>query len=160
MPTNHSTFTFLLTPASDCSRKRQCGRYRAHFYSHTSSTRRSFEPLSETNGINTGGRPPFVSWRRNSKFELDSTSTDSSTEGRTPEFLEIDVYVLTWITQGIYTILRDESANRQDFIFFVDRLATFLMEKAMEQLPYCSKTITTPVDVTTTGMELDAKVGY
>lgn len=64
------------------------------------------------------------------------------------------------ITQGIYTILRDESATRQDFIFFVDRLATFLMEKAMEQLPYRPKTITTPVDATTTGKELDAKVRY
>ncbi|KIM80473.1 hypothetical protein PILCRDRAFT_9652 [Piloderma croceum F 1598] len=59
--------------------------------------------------------------------------------------------------KGIYTILRDESATRQDFIFFVDRLATFLMEKAMEQLPYRPKTVTTPVDATTTGKELDAK---
>jgi hypothetical protein len=33
------------------------------------------------------------------------------------------------------------------------------MEKAMEQLPYHSKTITTPVGVTMTGKELDAKVG-
>jgi uridine kinase len=64
------------------------------------------------------------------------------------------------ITQGIYTILRDESATRQDFIFFVDRLATFLMEKAMEQLPYRPKMITTPVHATTTGKELDAKVRY
>lgn len=62
--------------------------------------------------------------------------------------------------QGIYTILRDQSASRQDFIFFVDRLATFLMEKATEQLPYRSKTITTPVGVTATGKVLDAKVRY
>lgn len=62
--------------------------------------------------------------------------------------------------QGIYTKLRDESTERRDFIFFVDRLATILVEKAMEQLPYRPKTITTPVGEQTTGKELDAKVGY
>jgi uridine kinase len=34
------------------------------------------------------------------------------------------------------------------------------MEKATEQLPYRSKTITTPVGVTTIGKELDTKVIY
>jgi uracil phosphoribosyltransferase len=60
--------------------------------------------------------------------------------------------------KGIYTFLRDVKSNRQDFIFFVDRLATFLIEKAMEHLPYRPKTITTPVDVDCTGKELDVKV--
>jgi uridine kinase len=59
--------------------------------------------------------------------------------------------------KGIYTILRDGTSNRQDFIFFVDRLATFLIEKAMEHLPHRSKTITTPVEVDCTGKELDVK---
>ncbi|KAJ8588445.1 P-loop containing nucleoside triphosphate hydrolase protein [Rhizopogon salebrosus TDB-379] len=59
--------------------------------------------------------------------------------------------------KGIYTFLRDVKSNRQDFIFFVDRLATFLIEKAMEHLPYRPKTITTPVDVDCTGKELDVK---
>lgn len=61
-------------------------------------------------------------------------------------------------TQGIYTILRNKLTNRRDFIFFIDRLATFLLENAMEQLPYRSKAITTPVGKKIIGKELDAKV--
>lgn len=34
----------------------------------------------------------------------------------------------------------------------------FLMEKAMEQLPYRSKTVTTPIGADALGKELDAKV--
>ncbi|EIN04896.1 armadillo/beta-catenin/plakoglobin [Punctularia strigosozonata HHB-11173 SS5] len=49
--------------------------------------------------------------------------------------------------KGIYTILRDRTTSRQDFIFFVDRLATYLVEKAMEYLPHKPKTVTTPVEV-------------
>ncbi|KAH7884328.1 uracil phosphoribosyltransferase-domain-containing protein [Phlebopus sp. FC_14] len=57
--------------------------------------------------------------------------------------------------QGIYTILRDEQTSRQDFIFFVDRLATFLIEKAMELLPYKPKVVVTPTDAECCGKELD-----
>lgn len=59
--------------------------------------------------------------------------------------------------KGIYTVLRDVTSNRQDFIFFVDRLATFLIEKSMEHLPHRPKTVTTPVGVDCTGKELDVK---
>lgn len=60
--------------------------------------------------------------------------------------------------QGIYTLLRDATTKRQDFIFFVDRLATFLMEKAMEQLPYRTKNVETPVGETSAGKVLDTEV--
>ncbi|KAF7976967.1 hypothetical protein HWV62_5037 [Athelia sp. TMB] len=59
--------------------------------------------------------------------------------------------------KGIYTIIRDQTTNKQDFIFFVDRLAMFLVEKAMEQLPYRAKTITTPIGAEAVGKELDTK---
>ena len=55
-------------------------------------------------------------------------------------------------------MLRDETTPRKDFIFFVDRLATFLVEKAMELLPYKDKTIITPTGAETSGKELDVKV--
>lgn len=60
--------------------------------------------------------------------------------------------------QGIYTILRDETTPRQDFIFFVDRLATFLVEKAMELLPHKDKLVITPTGAKASGKELDVKV--
>jgi len=62
--------------------------------------------------------------------------------------------------KGIYTILRDDKTTRQDFIFFVDRLSTFLIEKAMEHLPYRPKAITTPTNAEYAGKELDVKVRW
>ncbi|KIP07670.1 hypothetical protein PHLGIDRAFT_29945 [Phlebiopsis gigantea 11061_1 CR5-6] len=60
--------------------------------------------------------------------------------------------------QGIITMLRDMRTSREDFIFFVDRLATYLIERAMEHLPHKPKTVVTPVGVEYHGQELDAHV--
>ena len=62
------------------------------------------------------------------------------------------------LTQGIYTILRDDKTSRQDFIFFVDRLATLLIEKAMDFLPHRPKVVVTPTDTQCCGKELDIQV--
>lgn len=56
------------------------------------------------------------------------------------------------------TVLRDRSTSREDFIFFVDRLATYLIEKAMEHLPHKPRSVITPIDVEYQGQELDANV--
>ena len=56
------------------------------------------------------------------------------------------------------TIIRDVNCSRQDFIFFVDRLATLLVEKALEVLPYSSRTVITPVGVEYHGKQSDAVV--
>lgn len=60
--------------------------------------------------------------------------------------------------KGIMTVLRDRSTSREDFIFFVDRLATYLIEKAMEHLPHKPRSVITPIDVEYQGQELDANV--
>ncbi|KAI0784247.1 armadillo/beta-catenin/plakoglobin [Abortiporus biennis] len=59
--------------------------------------------------------------------------------------------------KGIMTVLRNKETPRSDFIFFTDRLATFLVEKSLEHLPYRSKSIMTPVGVNYVGKELAAK---
>lgn len=64
------------------------------------------------------------------------------------------------ISKGIFTILRCTSTSRQDFVFFVDRLSTILVEHALALLPYVPKTVTTPVGVESHGQKLDAKVGF
>lgn len=56
------------------------------------------------------------------------------------------------------TVLRDRTTPREDFIFFVDRLATYLIEKAMEHLPHRTRTVVTPIDLEYHGLELDADV--
>jgi uridine kinase len=56
------------------------------------------------------------------------------------------------------TILRNKDTNREDFIFFIDRLATLVVEKATEHLPYTSRTVITPLDVPSHGKKLDTAV--
>ncbi|KAI0710271.1 armadillo/beta-catenin/plakoglobin [Earliella scabrosa] len=70
------------------------------------------------------------------------------------QFPNLTVLPQTPQLQGIYTIMRDRTTSREDFIFFTDRLSTFLSEKAMEFLPYQTKTVTTPVSATYAGKQL------
>ncbi|THH33197.1 hypothetical protein EUX98_g984 [Antrodiella citrinella] len=81
------------------------------------------------------------------------SSTPSSDDGEVCNHLI--VLPQTPQLKGIYTILRDKETPRSDFIFFADRLATFISEKALEHLPYRPKTITTPIDLEYKGKELD-----
>lgn len=62
------------------------------------------------------------------------------------------------LRQGIFTILRDKKCSRQDFVFFVDRLSTLLVEYALQHLPYVPKTVVTPVGIEAPGKQLDANV--
>lgn len=62
------------------------------------------------------------------------------------------------IPQGIYTLLRDKDTPREDFIFFVDRLSTFLAEKALALLPFRPKSVVTPTGAEYHGKELAAPV--
>ncbi|KDQ56971.1 hypothetical protein JAAARDRAFT_58450 [Jaapia argillacea MUCL 33604] len=58
--------------------------------------------------------------------------------------------------KGIYTILRDKTTPKQDFIFFLERLSTLVIGDAMAQLPYRDKIVVTPVGEDYAGKELDA----
>jgi uridine kinase len=64
------------------------------------------------------------------------------------------------LAQGIYTVLRDRTSSRQDFIFFTDRLATLLVERAMEKLPYREVTLETPIGVQTKGKAIDVEACF
>ncbi|EED79844.1 predicted protein [Postia placenta Mad-698-R] len=75
----------------------------------------------------------------------------------TKEYLNLTLLPQTPQLKGMFTILRDNSTRRGDFIFFVDRLSTLLVEKAMELLPYRQKTVVTPCEVAYHGKELDAE---
>ncbi|KAG8707295.1 Uridine kinase, partial [Ceratobasidium sp. 395] len=54
---------------------------------------------------------------------------------------------------GIYTILRDKETPREDFIFYADRLATLICEKAMEVLPFRNITVLTPTGAIANGKD-------
>ena len=59
------------------------------------------------------------------------------------------------VQQGIYTTLRDKTSKRQEFIFNIDRLATYLIEKALGFIPVGEKTVTTPVGVDYSGRSIN-----
>ncbi|THV07396.1 armadillo/beta-catenin/plakoglobin [Dendrothele bispora CBS 962.96] len=71
--------------------------------------------------------------------------------------LKLEILPPTPQVQGILTLLRSTDTPRQDLIFFFDRLATLLVENAMQFLPYCPHTVTTPVGVKTVGQKLNTK---
>ena len=75
-------------------------------------------------------------------------------------FLYIDFPKLMCNLQGIMTILRDRTTSREDFIFFTDRLATLLVEKAMELLPHVVQEVITPVEAKYVGKKLEVNVSY
>jgi uridine kinase len=68
------------------------------------------------------------------------------------------IRVTSLSAQGIFTILRSNTCKLQDFIFFVDRLSTLLMEYALQYLPYGPKTVITPTEAAFTGKVMTAKV--
>ncbi|KAH9002911.1 armadillo/beta-catenin/plakoglobin [Lactarius hatsudake] len=79
-----------------------------------------------------------------------------------PRELTIEELGLTVLEQtpqlkGIYTVLRDRTSTRQDFIFFTDRLATLLVERAMEKLPYREVAVETPVGEQCMGKAIDVE---
>ncbi|KZT29873.1 armadillo/beta-catenin/plakoglobin [Neolentinus lepideus HHB14362 ss-1] len=97
-------------------------------------------------------RPKIVS-RRPTGLPLPVELWSNSSE-QTPS--NLIVLPQTPQLKGIYTILRDEATAKQDFIFFVDRLATLLIEAAVELLPFRPRSIETPCGVEAPGKELDA----
>ena len=72
--------------------------------------------------------------------------------------MESAFYLINYLSfQGIFTILRDKTTSRQDFVFFTDRLSTLLVEYALELLPHAPKTVVTPVGVESHGQRIDAQ---
>ncbi|KAG9047342.1 Uridine kinase [Tulasnella sp. UAMH 9824] len=58
--------------------------------------------------------------------------------------------------KGVLTMLRDKDTARGDFIFQTDRLATIVIEKAMELIPFKPVSVETPVGVVAEGKVIAA----
>ncbi|KDR76262.1 hypothetical protein GALMADRAFT_247565 [Galerina marginata CBS 339.88] len=86
-----------------------------------------------------------------------SSQSGASTPEARLEDLDLTILPQTPQVQGIFSILRDRTSSRQDFIFFTDRLSTLLVEHALQHLPYTPRTVMTPVGVEAHGKKLDAQ---
>jgi uridine kinase len=62
--------------------------------------------------------------------------------------------------RGIYTLLRDRTCSKEDFIFYCDRLSTLLVERAMNKLPYRLCEVFTATEEKTTGQQQAAQVQF
>eukprot|EP01128_Nolandella_sp_AFSM9_P004704 TRINITY_DN2152_c0_g1_i2.p1 TRINITY_DN2152_c0_g1~~TRINITY_DN2152_c0_g1_i2.p1 ORF type:complete len:504 (-),score=73.81 TRINITY_DN2152_c0_g1_i2:553-2064(-) len=58
----------------------------------------------------------------------------------------------------ITTILRDKNTNRDDFIFYADRVSRLVVESALNLLPADAVTVTTPTEAKYTGLSFDTTV--
>ncbi|EAU85440.1 uridine/cytidine kinase [Coprinopsis cinerea okayama7 len=85
------------------------------------------------------------------------SKSGASTPESTIEDLDLHIMPQTRQIEGIFTILRDKDSSRQDFVFFADRLATLLVEHALQFLPYTPKTVVTPVGAEYDGQKQAAK---
>lgn len=55
--------------------------------------------------------------------------------------------------RGMNTIIHDIDTSNADFIFYFNRFCTLLIEKAMDNIPFASTTITTPLNMQYAGLK-------
>lgn len=72
--------------------------------------------------------------------------------------LTVLVDILPHQTRGLLTIIRDQTTDRNKFVFYSDRLIRLLVEWALEFLPVSPKGVETPLDVTYDGVGFDGKI--
>jgi uridine kinase len=60
--------------------------------------------------------------------------------------------------RGMNTIINNPHTNEVNFIFYLDRMATLLIERAFDNLPFQAKTVTTPLDLEYKGLAVSRKV--
>ena len=72
-----------------------------------------------------------------------STSPTSQTH---PASLPPSVFTLPQTAQleALYTIIRDRTTSRGDFLFYSDRIIRLLVEESLNHLPVVPKTVETP----------------
>jgi len=70
----------------------------------------------------------------------------------------VNVLTISHEIRYIHTIIRDKNTNRDDFIFYSDRLTRLLIEHAVNKLPFNKKDITTPTGSIYSGYEFYSKV--
>lgn len=80
----------------------------------------------------------------------------AATSQATPATLPPSVFTLPQTAQleALYTIIRDRTTSRGDFLFYSDRIIRLLVEEGLNHLPVVPKTVETPT-VRATYFDLD-----
>ncbi|KAG0232092.1 Uridine-cytidine kinase-like 1 [Actinomortierella wolfii] len=59
---------------------------------------------------------------------------------------------------GMHTMMRDANTSRHDFIFYADRLATLVIERALDEIPYEPCVVETPTAKKYNGLKVAAQI--
>jgi uridine kinase len=59
---------------------------------------------------------------------------------------------------AMLTVVRDQNTSREEFVFSLDRVGRLLLERALDDVPYESKFVTTPTGATYNGLEQSCKI--
>ncbi|EIW81924.1 PRTase-like protein [Coniophora puteana RWD-64-598 SS2] len=86
--------------------------------------------------------------------------TASPTSQSSPASLPPSVFTLPHTAQleALYTIIRDRTTSRGDFLFYSDRVIRLLVEEGLNHLPVVPKTVETPVGATYNGVGFEGKI--
>ena len=73
-------------------------------------------------------------------------TTTGTTSQATPAAVPPSVFTLPHTAQleALYTIIRDRTTSRGDFLFYSDRIIRLLVEEGLNHLPVVPKTVETP----------------
>ena len=87
------------------------------------------------------------------------THTSPSTQ-TSPASLPPSVFTLPQTAQleALYTIIRDKTTSRGDFIFYTDRIIRLLVEEGLNHLPVVKKTVETPTGATYDGVGFQGRI--
>lgn len=77
---------------------------------------------------------------------LGMAASVAPTSQTTPAALPPSVFTLPQTAQleALYTIIRDKTTSRGDFLFYSDRVIRLLVEEGLNHLPVIPKTVETP----------------
>jgi uracil phosphoribosyltransferase len=86
---------------------------------------------------------------------LTSPNTQTS-----PASLPASVFTLPQTAQleALYTIIRDKTTSRGDFIFYTDRIIRLLVEEGLNHLPVVKKSVETPTGAKYEGVGFQGRI--
>ena len=73
-------------------------------------------------------------------------------------FPNLEVLPSNYQIRGMHTILRDRTTNKNDFVFYADRLNRLIVEAGLGHLPFHEKQVTTPTGAPYVGVEFARKL--
>jgi len=73
-------------------------------------------------------------------------------------YSNLEVLPSNFQIRGMHTIIRDQTTNTTDFVFYADRLLRLVVEAGLGHLPFAEKTVVTPTDHRYVGVDFAKKL--